>query len=97
VPLHILMRLESLPCKIRVHAEGVEIFIYNRTPAYDEIVRRMQKHEAEKNGEGLKTPGTSQASTDDGNSGLRNRSSIRRDPTKGSSGASSSGKCSRMV
>ncbi|WWC57636.1 uncharacterized protein I303_100168 [Kwoniella dejecticola CBS 10117] len=36
-----------LPCRITVFAEGVEGFVYNRTPAYDAIVERMKKHERE--------------------------------------------------
>lgn len=80
----------SLPCRIRFHAEGVEAFIYNTTPAYDEIVRRMQKHEAAE-AAGM-TPGVSDTwSSSDGHDGLRNRSSVRRDQTKGSSQSSSNG------
>ncbi|WVW81321.1 hypothetical protein I302_103312 [Kwoniella bestiolae CBS 10118] len=37
----------KLPCRITVFAEGVEAFVYNRTPAYDAIVERMKKHERE--------------------------------------------------
>ena len=36
---------DRLPCRITVHAQGVEVFVYNRTPAYDAIVERMMKHE----------------------------------------------------
>ena len=38
---------DRLPCRIIVYAEGVECFVYNRTPAYDAIVERMKKHEKE--------------------------------------------------
>ena len=31
-----------LPCRLQAVAEGVEWFIYNRTPAYDDILRHMQ-------------------------------------------------------
>ncbi|OCF72268.1 hypothetical protein I204_06644 [Kwoniella mangroviensis CBS 8886] len=37
----------KLPCRITVFAEGVEAFVFNRTPAYDAIVERMKKHERE--------------------------------------------------
>jgi hypothetical protein len=36
-----------------VVVDGVECFLYNRTPAYDEIVQRMMKHEAQSDGEKL--------------------------------------------
>ena len=36
---------DKLPCRIEVWAEGVEAFVFNRTPAYDAIVERMKKHE----------------------------------------------------
>lgn len=39
--------VDRLPCRIHVYAEGVECFVYNRTPAYDAIVERMKKHETE--------------------------------------------------
>ena len=41
------LTLDRLPCRINVYAEGVECFVYNRTPAYDAIVERMKKHEKE--------------------------------------------------
>jgi hypothetical protein len=31
-----------LPCRLQAVAEGMEWFIYNRTPAYDDILRHMQ-------------------------------------------------------
>ncbi|EAL21708.1 hypothetical protein CNBC5720 [Cryptococcus deneoformans B-3501A] len=40
----------KLPCRIIVYAKGVEAFVYNRTPAYDDIVERMKKHENEAGG-----------------------------------------------
>jgi hypothetical protein len=30
-----------------LYAEGVELFVFNRTPAYDAIVERMKAHEKE--------------------------------------------------
>lgn len=39
--------IAHLPCRIAVTAEGVEAFVFNRTPAYDAIVERMKKHERE--------------------------------------------------
>ncbi|WVR03135.1 hypothetical protein IAU60_000125 [Kwoniella sp. DSM 27419] len=39
------LKRSKLPCRISVFAEGVEGFVYNRTPAYDAIVERMKKHE----------------------------------------------------
>jgi len=75
---------------MRVHAEGVEAFIYNTTPAYDEIVRRMEKHEAAE-AAGM-MPGVSETwSSNDGRGGIRQRSNMRRSQTKGSSGSSSNG------
>ncbi|GMK54228.1 hypothetical protein CspeluHIS016_0108140 [Cutaneotrichosporon spelunceum] len=35
-----------LPCRISANLDGLEVFCYNRTPAYDAIVERMKKHEA---------------------------------------------------
>jgi hypothetical protein len=75
---------------MRVHAEGVEAFIYNTTPAYDEIVRRMEKHEAAE-AAGM-TPGASETwSSNEGHDGIRHRSNMKRSQTKGSSGSSSNG------
>lgn len=31
----------DLPCRIHAGLEGVELFLYNRTPAYDEIIRQL--------------------------------------------------------
>ncbi|EIW72981.1 hypothetical protein TREMEDRAFT_42131 [Tremella mesenterica DSM 1558] len=39
--------LTKLPCRIAITAEGLEAFVFNRTPAYDAIVERMKKHERE--------------------------------------------------
>lgn len=36
-----------LPCRIAAKLDGLEVFCYNRTPAYDAIVERMKKHEDE--------------------------------------------------
>lgn len=36
-----------LPCRLQVVADGVEWFIYNRTPAYDDILKHMQPEAAE--------------------------------------------------
>ncbi|OCF34831.1 hypothetical protein I316_03376 [Kwoniella heveanensis BCC8398] len=56
-----------LPCRITVFAEGVEAFVYNRTPAYDAIVERMKKHENEQeedqNGEPTKQSSRSSGET----------------------------------
>jgi hypothetical protein len=51
-----------------VYAEGVELFVYNRTPAYDAIVERMKKHEkqAEENSHGSSTTLDKPSSNDDG-------------------------------
>lgn len=84
------LTLDALPCRIRIHAEGFEAFLYNRTPAYDEIVKRMQKHEAEASA-GKDGAKASEASSTSDHHGLRNRTSIKRDQTKGSSGESSDG------
>jgi hypothetical protein len=46
---------ERLPCRIMVYAEGVECFVFNRTPAYDAIVERMKKHEKEAEEAGSRT------------------------------------------
>lgn len=35
-----------LPCRIAAKLDGLEVFCFNRTPAYDAIVERMKKHEA---------------------------------------------------
>lgn len=35
-----------LPCRIAAKLDGLEVFCYNRTPAYDAIVERMKKHES---------------------------------------------------
>ncbi|KAG8952761.1 hypothetical protein FRC04_003684 [Tulasnella sp. 424] len=43
-------RASNLPCRIHAGFEGLEVFFYNRTPAYDEIVaqlRNQQKQEPE--------------------------------------------------
>ena len=40
---------DGLPCRILITAQGVEGFVYNRTPAYDAIVERMKNHEQEDN------------------------------------------------
>jgi len=75
---------------MRIHAEGVEAFIYNTTPTYDEIVRRMEKHEATE--AAGKEPGASETwSSNESHDGMRKRSSVRRSQTKGSSGSSSNG------
>lgn len=36
---------EKLPSRILINLEGVEAFVFNRTPAYDAIIERMKKHE----------------------------------------------------
>lgn len=84
------LTLDSLPCRIRVHAEGFEAFLYNRTPAYEEIVKRMEKHEAEARAGKTENKSSEASSTSNGH-GLRNRTSIRRDQTKNTSGESLDG------
>ncbi|KAG8901896.1 hypothetical protein FRB99_005016 [Tulasnella sp. 403] len=32
----------ALPCRLHAGLEGVEVFFYNRTPAYDEIIRQFE-------------------------------------------------------
>ena len=34
-----------LPCRISIYAEGLEGYVYNRTPAYDNIVERLREGE----------------------------------------------------
>lgn len=34
-----------LPCRLQVQVEGVQIFVYNRSPAYDAIVESMMRNE----------------------------------------------------
>ncbi|CAI5206341.1 ANM_HP_G0018910.mRNA.1.CDS.1 [Saccharomyces cerevisiae] len=38
----------KLPCKISVECEGLEIFIYNRTVAYDNVINLLSKDERDK-------------------------------------------------
>ncbi|WVQ74514.1 hypothetical protein IAR50_004115 [Cryptococcus sp. DSM 104548] len=79
-------RRNRLPCRIVIYAKGVEAFVYNRTPAYDDIVERMKKHEREANGEKLRQTRSTE-SRDEG--GLRSRlkhlgrMSTRESSTKG--------------
>ncbi|WRT63261.1 uncharacterized protein IL334_000164 [Kwoniella shivajii] len=64
----------KLPCRITVFAEGVEGFVYNRTPAYDAIVERMKKHERDESGfNDKKSPRTSDDTNTDNDSTLRSR------------------------
>lgn len=42
-----LLMLDRLPCRVLVNLKGVEAFFFNRTPAYDAIVERMKKQNAE--------------------------------------------------
>lgn len=78
------MIAESLPCRVFVHAQGVEAFFYNRTPAYNNIVERMKKGEADKHGSHASKTNSNSTSTDSGHekTGLRERNSIRRDESK---------------
>lgn len=39
--------ISALPCRIVVQARGIEWFIYNRSPAYDTILRGMSEQEEE--------------------------------------------------
>lgn len=36
---------EDAPCRCQIHLEGLEWFLYNRTPSFDAIVERMQDAE----------------------------------------------------
>lgn len=40
-----LGRVETAPCRCQIHLEGLEWFLYNRTPSFDAIVERMQEAE----------------------------------------------------
>jgi hypothetical protein len=40
-----LVRVETAPCRCQIHLEGLEWFLYNRTPSFDAIVERMQDAE----------------------------------------------------
>lgn len=42
----------QLPTRIVVRFHGVECFLYNRTSAYDDIIRRMQAQQKEEEEEG---------------------------------------------
>ncbi|WVF66596.1 hypothetical protein IAT40_001336 [Kwoniella sp. CBS 6097] len=82
----------KLPCRITVFAEGVEAFVYNRTPAYDAIVERMKKHENEQENvqDGGPTKQSSRSSgettTGDPDSTLRSRlRKVTKTSTRGSS------------
>lgn len=81
--------VDALPSRIFINAQGVEAFIYNRTPAYDNIVERMKKNDAAASQHGEDPSKThSEASGSNAGrkgSGLRERISIRRDKSKGSS------------
>lgn len=81
--------VDALPSRIFVNAQGVEAFLYNRTPAYDNIVERMKKYDASASPAGT-DPSKTQSGTSDSSArqekyGLRERISIRRDKSKVSS------------
>lgn len=40
-----LCGVEDAPCRCQIHLEGLEWFLYNRTPSFDAIVERMQEAE----------------------------------------------------
>ncbi|WWC90151.1 uncharacterized protein L201_005084 [Kwoniella dendrophila CBS 6074] len=74
----------KLPCRITIFAEGVEGFVFNRTPAYDAIVERMKKHEREENA-AKDSPGTSDDTSNDPESTLRSRlKKVAKTSTRGS-------------
>ncbi|WVQ94212.1 hypothetical protein IAU59_001290 [Kwoniella sp. CBS 9459] len=82
----------KLPCRITLFAEGVEAFVYNRTPAYDAIVERMKKHENEQedsqDGEATKQSSRSSGETTTAapDSSLRHRlKKLAKTSTRGSS------------
>jgi hypothetical protein len=68
-----------LPCRILITVKGVEAFFFNRTPAYDAIVERMKKHEAENanaaHSTGSFTSATSSRESKDPD-GLRKRANV---------------------
>jgi hypothetical protein len=68
-----------LPCRILITVKGVEAFFFNRTPAYDAIVERMKKHEAENanaaHSTGSFTSGTSSRESKDPD-GLKKRANV---------------------
>lgn len=89
--------LDALPSRIFVNAQGVEAFFYNRTPAYDNIVERMKKYDGADPTSGAnpsKTEsGTSGSSSGREKSGIRERTSIRLEKSKLSSGGVPEGEC----
>lgn len=93
--------LDALPSRIFVNAIGVEAFFYNRTPAYDDIVERMKKYDAAATASDADTSkahsGMSGSSTGREKVNLRERSSIRRDKSKVSSGGVSDGGCDGLL
>ena len=87
--------VDALPSRIFVNAQGVEAFFYNRTPAYDNIVERMKKYDAAAmpadTDASRAHSGSSGSSSGREKVGLRERTSIRRDKSKVSSGGNSDG------
>ena len=62
------MRTEDAPCRCQIHLEGLEWFLYNRTPSFDAIVERMQeaerKAQASTSGKAASTDGSSESRMD---------------------------------
>jgi hypothetical protein len=61
---------EEAPCRCQIHLEGLEWFLYNRTPSFDAIVERMQeaerKAQASASGKAASTDGSSEDHVDAG-------------------------------
>lgn len=57
---------KELPCRIHVRVHGLEWFLYNRSPAYNEIIRRMEEQ--------VEMSATEDDSQDSQTSGARKRS-----------------------
>lgn len=62
------MRTEDAPCRCQIHLEGLEWFLYNRTPSFDAIVERMQeaerKAQASTSGKAASMDGSSESRMD---------------------------------
>lgn len=41
----LIVTTEKFPCRIQVSLQGFEWFMYNRTPAYDNIVAQMMEQD----------------------------------------------------
>lgn len=61
---------DKRPCRMAIFTEGLEVFLYNRTPAFDAIISRMQNSEG---------PGS--AVGDDSDSNLSGRTGLKQTNT----------------